>query len=435
MLRNRKYFLGSILISLIFYLWGYFSLQYDFFPAFLIRTAIEYTLGSHRILKSNTTSGGQRLGRSSHIDIIKSIPYLGSAKTLSINNFKAKSFQPAMVFPGYNLYTTGSDDEACLIDNEGRLLHYWKYPREKIIWRSPVELRPKYRGWRSFWPLETLDLFVIYDYLGLARLDKKSRLKWVYKGGCHHDLWITPDGNIYVLGSRHEKEAFYDNRLVVSDYIIVLDLNGHERQRIRLLDLILKSKYRFLLPSSEQLTEPYSLDPLHTNSIQVLDGNLVDKHSELFKKGNILISVRNLSSLFIIDFQKQEIVWAWGPTNISFQHKARLLENGNILLFDNGLKTSRVIELDPISQKIVWQYKGIEEETFFSKLYGAAQRLPNGNTLIILSQQRKAIEVSPQKDIVWTYTLISDDNSNPLVLYELQRYSSDYFINNLFDKY
>lgn len=432
-MKRQTSILTIILISLVCYLWGYFSLQFKFFPANLIRSAVDSIL-TPRILLSDTSSGGKRLGRSSHVDLIRSLPYLNSNKSISFQDKQAKSYRPDSVFPGYNLYTTGLDDEANLIDNEGKLLYYWRYPREKIIWNLSAELRPKYRGWRSFWALNNLDLFVIYDYLGLAKLDKKSRLKWVYEGGCHHDLWITPDGLIYVLGSRHEKEVCYNNRTIISDYIIILDLNGREQKRIRLLDLILNSKYNFLLPCPEQLKESLLLDPLHVNSIQVLDGNLNKKHPELFKKGNILISVRNLSTLFIIDSEKLDIIWAWGPTNISFQHKARLLDNGNILLFDNGLKRSRVIELDPICHKIVWQYEGIKGETFFSEIYGSTQRLPNGNTLIILSKQQQIVEVSPQKDMVWTYVLYSEDKSIPLVIYELQRFPLGYFSNILSDK-
>ncbi len=434
MKRNLKILLLAFLIGLVCYLWGYLSLRYDFFPSSLVHTTLAFIETHSNIILYDSASGGQRVGRSSQIDLIRSLPYLGVTETVAKQESGVTILKPDNIYPGYNLFTTGHDDEAFLVDNKGRLLHYWRCLREKIIWETSDTLRPKYRGWRCFFAFKDLDLLVIYDYLGLAKIDRKSRLKWIYKGGCHHDLWVTHNGDIYVLGSRHEKEAFYNDNIMISDYIIVLNSSGKEQHRIRILDLILNSKYRFLLPSPEQMTGAYSLDILHTNSIQVFDGNLQNKDPELFKKGNILLSVRNLSTIFIIDPEKKEIIWAWGPTNISFQHKARLLDNGNILMFDNGLKRSRVMEVNPINQKIIWQYEGKEGEPFFSDIYGSCERLPNGNTLIVLSKQQKIIEVTPEKEIVWTYTLPAASTFKAPVIYEVWRYPIDYFSPGLFSQ-
>ena len=53
---------------------------------------------------------------------------------------------------------------------------------------------------------------------------------------------------------------------------------------------------------------------------------------------------------------------------------AQQLENGNFLIFDNGLKkqSSRVIELNPISRKIVWQFPADGENTFFTIANGSS---------------------------------------------------------------
>ena len=53
---------------------------------------------------------------------------------------------------------------------------------------------------------------------------------------------------------------------------------------------------------------------------------------------------------------------------------------------------------------MVWEY-GVERgpESFRSVTESSAQRLPNGNTLIGLSTNRRAIEVTQDKKIVWEY--------------------------------
>jgi hypothetical protein len=82
-----------------------------------------------------------------------------------------------------------------------------------------------------------------------------------------------------------------------------------------------------------------------------------------------------------------------------------VLPSGNILVFDNGLgrEWSRVVEMDPIARKIVWDYKAPEPGTFYTPAQGSSQRLPNGNTLITSSDQGKAFEVAPQGDVVWQF--------------------------------
>jgi hypothetical protein len=82
-----------------------------------------------------------------------------------------------------------------------------------------------------------------------------------------------------------------------------------------------------------------------------------------------------------------------------------MLENGNILIFDNGVEreSSRVIELNPISLEIEWEYGTHAGEQFYSYSKGSAQRLPNGNTLICDSDNGRALEVTREGETVWEW--------------------------------
>ena len=61
---------------------------------------------------------------------------------------------------------------------------------------------------------------------------------------------------------------------------------------------------------------------------------------------------------------------------------------------------SRVIEFNPITLSIVWEYT---KKDFFSPTQGSAQRLPNGNTLITESLTGRIFEVTRNNEIVWEY--------------------------------
>ena len=101
---------------------------------------------------------------------------------------------------------------------------------------------------------------------------------------------------------------------------------------------------------------------------------------------------------------------------------------GNILIYDNGGRggygapnpgsptglnnairdSSRVIEIDPTTLRIVWEFSGRtmgyrDEYKIYSAYVSSAQRLPNGNTLVTNGSVGQFQEVTPDLEIVWEY--------------------------------
>jgi len=62
---------------------------------------------------------------------------------------------------------------------------------------------------------------------------------------------------------------------------------------------------------------------------------------------------------------------------------------------------SRIIEFDPVTLEIVWEYK--DGKRFYSYFISSAQRLPNGNTLICEGAKGRIFEVTREGEIVWEY--------------------------------
>jgi outer membrane protein assembly factor BamB len=136
----------------------------------------------------------------------------------------------------------------------------------------------------------------------------------------------------------------------------------------------------------------------HGNSVQELPD------------GDILASYRPTSTVIRISRKTGKILWKIGPPMVAGQHAPTLLANGNILIFDNGVHRlddampySRVIELNPATNQIVWKYQDKPAWNFFSPRMGIAQRLPNGNTLITESSFGRFFEVTSQGEVVWEY--------------------------------
>jgi hypothetical protein len=124
-----------------------------------------------------------------------------------------------------------------------------------------------------------------------------------------------------------------------------------------------------------------------------------------FRAGNILICLRNAHLILVLDQDTLEVTWSWGPGELSFPHMPTMLGDGNILVFDNGVtdENSRILEIEPVSNRIVWAYEGEPPESFFSMRRGSNQRLPNGNTLICESETGRVFEVVSDGERVWEF--------------------------------
>src|SRR5437773_2041052 len=126
--------------------------------------------------------------------------------------------------------------------------------------------------------------------------------------------------------------------------------------------------------------------------------------------GRLVVSFRNISTVVMIDRATGQIVWELGSPPLAQQHDPRPLPNGNILIFDNGTHRrdhpasfSRVIEVDPRTDTIVWGYTDQSLFEFFSPYISGAQRLANGNTLICEGCHGRTFEVTRDGEVVWEY--------------------------------
>ena len=189
-------------------------------------------------------------------------------------------------------------------------------------------------------------------------------------------------------------------------------------------------------------------DWMHANSMSVVGPNRhYDAGDERFHPDNIIWDGRQTNIIAITDRRAGKIVWRIGPDYdatpelrklgwIIGQHHAHIIPRGlpgegNLLVFDNGGRAgfgnpnpgaptglsnairdhSRVLELDPVTLDVVWQYSArdggfaplVDDAKFYSVLVSAAQRLPNGNTLITEGCDGRLFEVTPDHDIVWEY--------------------------------
>ncbi len=319
---------------------------------------------------------------------LRALAYVGANFDPESDRRGVQVHDPQLAWDGLNFYYSAFEGPFLLVDMDGREVHRWS-DSEALV--AHAELLPD------------AGLIVVRFDKQVVRLDSASQPRWVADVRAHHDVAIHGDA-LWTL-SRRERAipSLHPTQEILEDTVTVLSLRtGEVREEFSLLDVVRSSPYGFLLASIAHRTfvaEDGPLDTLHTNHISVFDGSLASV-SPLFGAGNILLSMRHLNAIMILDAATHEVLWIWGPSNIYGQHHPTLLPTGQLLVFDNGVATSRVLEVDPRSNEVGWSY---ESADFHTPLRGSAQRLPNGNTLITESDAGRAFEVTGAGDMAWEF--------------------------------
>lgn len=305
--------------------------------------------------------------------------------------------EPARMQPGYVLFGPTGGQEVFLLGELGDIVHHWRLPAPH---GNYGQLLPNGNLLVSMRTPEGPKLNAAAGRL--AELDWQGNIVWEHFDHFqHHDLQPAPSENVVYLawdlvptdeatkfkggipGSEHEDGGTYE------DLLREVDRDGNIVWEWRVSDALDLDKYP--LRENHERHE-YA----HANTCHVQED------------GNVLVSFRELDLLILVNRQTGKIDWEMADRSWGGQHDCRRLPNGNITLFANGSEQptpefSRVLEIDPQSRETVWTYKGVPYASFFSARISGAQRLPNGNTLIIEGHQGRIFEVTQSCDIVWEY--------------------------------
>jgi hypothetical protein len=286
--------------------------------------------------------------------------------------------------------------------------------------------------------------------ISLLRIAWDSRVLWNIEVPAHHEIFPLGDGTFYTY-----VQDIVEYRGLDVDFSAIVRYSGTGEElkrwslfdrlgamkrgldRSSFLDTVLDSIYAE--GDSVQVGEdtPENLEPFrkrwkapvydyfHPNALTALPDTPLGRADSRFRQGNLLVCFRNVNQVAILDGVTGEVVWAWGEGALEWPHYPTMTPDGNILVFDNGVEreSSRVIELNPVTLEIEWEYGSGPGERFYSYSKGSAQRLPNGNTLICDSDNGRALEVTPAKEIVWEWFNPVVEDGRRVQVYRMERLS------------
>jgi hypothetical protein len=338
---------------------------------------------------------------------------------------------PDRAYEGYTLFSYTYEDpdepvEIYLVDMDGEPVETWSV---ETALQSYCRLLPD--GDLLYPTRDRSDI----GEAGLRRLAPDSSVEWYYHCRTDHDFQVLDDGNLLIHTLDDHMVPGLGNGLKRNPYLVeitpekelVWEWRGEDHVS-EIQDLLSAEEWAFV---EDRIDEEYQFDWAHNNTTQVIPEN--DAYEESgdarVEPGNVVFSYRSLDVIGTIDRPSGEIVWAWGPDELDGQHKPHVLPDGNVLVFDNGTLRgySRVIELDPLTEEIEWEYTADTREEFHSRYVSSAQRLPNGNTLVCSGNQRWLFEVTRDGDVVWEFEQpFRDENPDGGSIYRCLRYSPEY---------
>lgn len=375
------------------------------------------------------------------------------------------------VTEGYILFSVVGYPYAYLIDNDGQLINRWssEHPIVATYLLPNGHLLISVNLGQQNFPIGGTGRIEEYDWEG--------NLVWSFEYASeenvmHHDIAPLPNGNVLFAAyerisveQQHELgiqtmpgggDLFYDVILEVDRQTSEIVWDWHIVDHLVQDEYPEAATYGFPADFSNQLDPQYQpylgglnflRDRSHINGI--------DYNAAL---DEVLVSMWYTGEVWVIDRQLDELVYRWGnpaaynrgvdgENQLFLQHDPTWLENGDILIFNNGHPVQRRfssvvrIELpreadgsyrliadssyEPVAP--VWEWRADPPTDFFAIATSGAQMLPSGNVLISHGTLAHIFEITPEGDTIWEYdTSFLADGVTPARLFKARYYPQEH---------
>ncbi len=304
--------------------------------------------------------------------------------------------------------------------------------REATLWSARGELLHRWTadvlGNDRSWAITRLDaagaLYLVAADSAFVKLDWDSKPIWTVLGRFHHDFGFDGEGGFAVLTERPREIPTpqfggpVDTTVRILDHgVTFISADGRVTEQLWLYDALVdhpdfawhvyrRSRHRRddALAEEGLAQRGGGLDVFHSNSVLLLPRDVPG----LGRRGDVLVSLRHMNLVVVIDRRTHRRVWSWGGDHLTRQHDATLTPEGKLVLFDNRTRDqgSRALVIDPRTKKIEREIGGssaVGPLAFFSMGRGLAQALPGGNIMVVVSNEGRAFEVTPEGEVAWEF--------------------------------
>ena len=312
-------------------------------------------------------------------------------------------------------------------DKDGSIVKLFDLKKKKTIfsWTPPInkirKLTPNYNDGvnvKKFYRAQHPILFKNGDLAfhsgggPLVRIDKCNNVVWVTDEFYHHSN-VLFENSIYSTMTID----FYNPSVYLKDAISIIDpTNGKIKKNIEInwiLKKYLKDNFSLIYGIGE-----FERDLFHLNAIYP-----INKTDDFFQKGDLVISLRNLSTIFVYRESINEIVWLKTGPWIN-NHDAQYLGNGLFSIFsNNNVRGLEPKDFDNLEHSEVYFYdfkNDVYEKPYSKHLKNIKMRssglvqvldIEGRDSVIQLNKYGKIIRINPDSKI-WTYQNYLGDNKS-----------------------
>ena len=307
---------------------------------------------------------------------------------------------------GYVLFSPLANlNKTFIIDMDGEVVHEWTHDQAIGIYGSLTEDGNLFMGakikddtWNAFgiWPA--------FKGGELREVTPSGEIIWRHTDKWHHhDQRKMPHGGALYMSLEVVPEELArrvkgghpapdGTEQMYADVLVEVDKSGNPIWQWRAIDHLDPAE------DFQEDSEP-RWEWSHGNTIVPLGDD------------RVIVSFRAIHTIGIIDKATGKWLWEYRDPKMGGQHDPQMLENGNILVYDNGTQRrhmgvfphSRAFEINPNTNEIVWKYEDSFPFAFYSPQISGAQRLPGGNTLICEGLRGRIFQVTPGGEVVWEY--------------------------------
>ena len=309
--------------------------------------------------------------------------------------------------------------------SDGKILAEWRPNWEEISAKTPdgknfrKKGNPKYL--RAMHPLLLDNGDVIFNSTGgsMVRLNLcESSPTWVTTDVHHHSTELDIDGQTIWSPSVSPDPAFHNdwlNNNLRDDSISRISLDGKTIENRSFSKILINNGLTALLLGHSGNT--LNNDPIHMNQISVAPTS-----GPYWDKGDLLISSRHLSTVFLYRPSTDKIIWYQSGPWMN-QHAAKFVDRQKISIFDNNLfagapHSAPFLEKDDINRIFIYDfskkeasepYKALLEKTKPATITeGLARVLDDGGLFLEESNYGRHLRFTKDK-LLWSRVNDYDD--------------------------
>lgn len=247
----------------------------------------------------------------------------------------------------------------------------------------------------------------------LIKIGKDSKVQWSLQGIFHHSQEFDANGNIWASSVMGKKSGllrrFFDDYR--DDALALVSPEGKLLFQKSVTDILLENGYRGLLFG----IGPMERDPLHLNDIQPALST-----TEYWQKGDLMVSIRNKSTVFLYRPSTNKILWLQTGPWLN-QHDVNFIGDSRISIFGNNIIRNKNYDfIDGHNEVYIFDFKTNELKTPYTVFLknakvktmtgGRSEVLPNGDIFIEETDFGRMLRGNTTT-ILWQYVERVDERS------------------------